>query len=907
MEALQFNMSSGIKSQRSSVVLLNGVTFEPNPEVIDDQQQPIEGGVCIEVIDGGTVYLAGLIVFNVNADTWIKASQGSSVRNINPGSIVASSRINDSLFNPFVIETNSNVSIQDPDFFQFQNSTNFTNEELFTQTIVDTTSHLYINEGLKIEILKDDSDIKGSINNVFYSAGQGGGEPYVEINSTDTLPTVSSDNSIAIGPSCKIEVSSAEAIAFGVGAEVGGSEQFTFTTSYYSSYYSTTYTYTSTTTIDYVGNKAIAIGNNAKSKAVEAIAIGAGAEVKDDKSIVIGSNSNIFNNSPKNVAIGPNVVVEQNSAGNIAIGDQAQISSDTNSSIQLGTGINNISNTLKFQTVTIANQSGLVTNFTNPSKYPLSSPSSVNSHLNAIHNLISPFIKENYTIPSNNGGAVLEAPVMRGTDNLIIGRNADVEVSGLRSIGIGLNCKVGGTDTISIGTNSETSIISNTISIGTNAQGVGGLAIGPNTTNKASTGANPTSRQSLAIGINAKNLTDGEQNYDYNISLGIDSLVEGGSYNVCVGKSSTIDGFNNVVIGRGITVKALSGVTIGQESDNKSSASVVIGYQNVGSESTVNTIAIGREVIANASTSINIGYYNNSETLPHVFYGKNNNVTNGRASSFILGNLNTNNAELKPAYVLGNSNLITSTASHTKTDNGQNFATEMILGFNNEIDGPTNAGNFIAGFSNVIKENTDKTDAIGTGRVVCLGYFNDVQDSVSVFISGEDNLIKEIDNLNLIGASNTIDGTPTADTLNYNYNNINILGNENASTSSTTASGNQGFVSIVGDYNNVKGSNRCSIVGYSSEIKEGSNSSVVIGNGGIIEENTESAVQISLGTNNTPFSLQFRNYTIANSDGVQVRTGEGTPNFVTADGTLYVDTTGLKLYFRAGGQWIAAN
>lgn len=89
-----------------------------------------------------------------------------------------------------------------------------------------------------------------------------------------------------------------------------------------------------------------------------------------------------------------------------------------------------------------------------------------------------------------------------------------------------------------------------------------------------------------------------------------------------------------------------------------------------------------------------------------------------------------------------------------------------------------------------------------------------------------------------------------------------------------------------------------------SPTSEGSNN-IALGTNAVVFSNN--SIQLGSGTNTTESTLQFQTNTIANNVGIQVRTGAGAPTLTAADGTLYVDTSGLKLYFRAGGQWIAAN
>ena len=189
-------LSTGIKTQRSAVVLLNGVTFEHNPNNIDGQQQVKEGGVAIEATDSSTIYIKEQIVFNLNADKWFKVANNSNITWLATFNITVSNQASSAAVVPFDLYRNSTIDLKaGTNLGKFNNNSTLTLTQLLSGTKIDTSSSLYINNDLETEVKKDTTEVKGSLNNIFYS----GGESYVEINSTGTLPRVDATEAMAFG------------------------------------------------------------------------------------------------------------------------------------------------------------------------------------------------------------------------------------------------------------------------------------------------------------------------------------------------------------------------------------------------------------------------------------------------------------------------------------------------------------------------------------------------------------------------------------------------------------------------------------------------------------------------------------------------------------------------------------
>ena len=199
-------LSTGIKTQRSAVVLLNGVTFEHNPNNIDGQQQVKEGGIAIEATDSSTIYIKEQIVFNLNADKWFVATNNSNITWLATFNITVSNQASNAAVIPFDLYRNSTIDLKaGTTLGRFNNNSTLTLTQLLSGTKIDTSSSLYINNNLETEVKKDTTEVKGSLNNIFYSAG----EPYVAISNTGTLPRVDATEAMAFGP---------EAIASGGGS-----------------------------------------------------------------------------------------------------------------------------------------------------------------------------------------------------------------------------------------------------------------------------------------------------------------------------------------------------------------------------------------------------------------------------------------------------------------------------------------------------------------------------------------------------------------------------------------------------------------------------------------------------------------------------------------------------------------
>ena len=337
-------LSTGIKTQRSAVVLLSGVTFEHNPNNIDGQQQVREGGVTIEATDSSTIYIKEQIVFNLNADKWFRAANNSNITWLADFDIIVSNQASDAAVIAFDLYRNSTIDLKaGADFGRFDNNSTLTLTQLLSGTKIDTSSSLYINNDLETEVKKDTTDVKGSLNNIFYSAG----EPYVEISFTGNLPTSSTD-SIAIG-----QTVNADGKSYFIGRDIyneyGSSniaigEEINFGTDDDNDTLSSTNCIAIGRIINNGFNQdvdeAISIGNKSVSDGNRAISIGKSASVFGNDSILIGSNS--YASGQKNIALGDqaNITNGDTTSANkcIAIGSGSYIASsiDSNESIAIG-------------------------------------------------------------------------------------------------------------------------------------------------------------------------------------------------------------------------------------------------------------------------------------------------------------------------------------------------------------------------------------------------------------------------------------------------------------------------------------------------------------------------------------------------------------------------------------------
>jgi len=401
--------ATGIRTQRSAALLLNNVIFEPDPNNSDPQtQQPLEGGIPIEALDHSTIYLKNSIVFNMDTDAWISLSGNSHLSYIGNVNFVASN-INDSLFSPFRLTSNSSLYLQGDDFVTINNNTFFQTADLFSGVTVDTSSSIYVTTDIKAFVLQSDAGLKGSMNNVFYGA-PGGGEPYVEINSTGTLPTAQGTDSIVIGINNSdnsnsdmlligknIDGYGGGQISIGRDNDPGGdgnggnvqlgrsiisgaadnqviiginnnggyySEAVVIGKDNYNDASNTVIVGTSNSTLysdDSVSiGKQIIISNGDTTVAPEAIAIGS--------SISIGTEFD----SNSSIAIGQRIIID--GVDNICIGNSAEVTLDATSAIQLGTGINTSSNTLQYLANTIATSDGIKLPYQTTGVAPTTSP-----------------------------------------------------------------------------------------------------------------------------------------------------------------------------------------------------------------------------------------------------------------------------------------------------------------------------------------------------------------------------------------------------------------------------------------------------------------------------------------------------------------------------------------------------
>ena len=405
---------AAIKTQRSAVLLLENITFQPNPNNIDEQQQPLENGTLVEATDSSTVYLKDDIVIDTNANVWFEATNNSFIRYLESYTLILTNRVNDPDNTPIRLISNSSMNIRNEDFALFETQ-GMGRDQTFSNTYIDTTSALYCNPDIENSIKTDLDDVKGSINNAFYSGGSGSAveDPYVQHSFVGTGASVDQDNSIAIGSEATV-FSSIEGIAIGhsaraegnkstsIGADTlskseafsggifarsngraniaigksalsdgGGSSAANPRIAIGGSTYST-------------GSSSISIGTRSNSETEYSIAIGADSDVEfgdraiaigfrasagyyysydgnyyEDPatdSIVIGSYSSSI--ASRTIAIGPNVNIDESSANSIAIGAAAVVEGASHS-IQLGEGTNTTDSTVKYRDNILANSEGI--------------------------------------------------------------------------------------------------------------------------------------------------------------------------------------------------------------------------------------------------------------------------------------------------------------------------------------------------------------------------------------------------------------------------------------------------------------------------------------------------------------------------------------------------------------------
>ena len=387
-------LSTGIKTQRSAVVLLSGVTFEHNPDNTNGQQVK-EGGIAIEATDSSIIYIKEEIVFNLNADKWFRAANNSNITWLADFDIIVSNQASDSSVIPFDLYRNSTIDLKaGEDSGTFSNNSIFTLAQLLSGTKIDTSSSLYINNDLETEVKKDPTNIKGSLNNIFYSAGQ----PYIEINSLEALPLVkgtntitigpnveartgtngvlignaayildNADNGIAIGTQANITVGAKRCIAIGNTAIANGTETIAIGNNAVTSGGGGFKMALGPRTLA-SGTQAIAIGLDADSTNLNSMAFGRNTLSSGEAAICIGNEST--STAKHGIALGHQA--ESTSQDCIAIGRQAKVSSGFSSialgaaasctgtnSIQLNAGSNTADNSLQFLSKTIATADGL--------------------------------------------------------------------------------------------------------------------------------------------------------------------------------------------------------------------------------------------------------------------------------------------------------------------------------------------------------------------------------------------------------------------------------------------------------------------------------------------------------------------------------------------------------------------
>ena len=402
-------LSTGIKTQRSAVVLLNGVTFEHNPNNTDERQQVKEGGIAIEATDSSTIYIKEEIVFNLNADKWFRAANNSNITWLADFDIIVSNQASDSSVIPFDLYRNSTIDLKaGEDFGRFNNNSTLTLTQLLSGTKIDTSSSLYINDDLETEVKKDTTDIKGSLNNIFYSVApvdnylynsleRGLSSSNIENSSNSIIcgtwtsgdKVRNTENSIIIGNAAVVDNNLAST-GFTQNSDVliFGHEVRSF---------SNTKSIFIGNNIDVGSGANIVIGHNASGGANNSIAIGNNSDASAGLSISIGfetKNKNVSGgNNPSSLnSISMGVRCNNYSNGssnrnyNISLGYESETNhtnkstsigykaiTTADSAIQLGEGTNNNVNTLQFLSNTIANSQGIqapVTTGANPQSPP---------------------------------------------------------------------------------------------------------------------------------------------------------------------------------------------------------------------------------------------------------------------------------------------------------------------------------------------------------------------------------------------------------------------------------------------------------------------------------------------------------------------------------------------------------
>ena len=181
------------------------------------------------------------------------------------------------------------------------------------------------------------------------------------------------------------------------------------------------------------------------------------------------------------------------------------------------------------------------------------------------------------------------------------------------------------------------------------------------------------------------------------------------------------------------------------------------------------------------------------------------------------------------------------------------------------------------GYNGNIKQNCQNSIGIGKGFTISA-------DSPEAIAIGTDTFIDKPGSIVLGNFANC-----------YSTNTISIGNYINTNTSTDRSV-------VIGYDCSVLASNAIAI---GSQALSKEENSIAIGKESIA--NGQSSIQLGAGVCNSDLTLQFLSNPIANENGIETKTGTGAPSYAARDGSLYVDVSGLKLYFRAAEQWIAAN
>ncbi|MCW9710210.1 YadA-like family protein [Avibacterium sp. 21-586] len=361
------------------------------------------------------------------------------------------------------------------------------------------------------------------------------------------------------------------------------------------------------------GTNAIAIGPNAKAKAVDVVAIGNNAgdiastnTIADEQSVYIGSAagqlSNIGTDQTKkaNVYIGRNAGKSTTGAWNTGIGTQSTLSSTTGS-------INTALGHAALSTVTGSENTGLgayAGQLSNGS-YNLSVGSQTGRKSTGNYNT---------AVGYNAGSAV------HGSDSVAIGTYAGSEVTGSKNINIGYLAGTGATSFVD-----------------ENGTGVGKTVSNPTYSSAISIGdrAFAHSNNAIAIGTSAA-ASDTDA-----IAMGKDANASGPN-SLAIGNGAIASGDKSISIGYKNQVTGLGASVVGDPNMNGGTSSHIQGNDNFIAEDSNGILLFGNknvvggyEVTYAADGSLENGYDSGINVKNSAAVGSNNNIT--RNNVFILG------------------------------------------------------------------------------------------------------------------------------------------------------------------------------------------------------------------------------------------------------------------------------